>query len=99
MVVAGSIWAPGWAKLGMAVLTESFRWAAFGLTGATTNGEQAIRIHEAIVFIEGSGLDRALDAFGIEADAATIRRGFKQRISTHAGPLIWSHWLLMSQSS
>lgn len=62
----GSISISGWHNVGMAMLTESFRWAAFGMTGATTMGRHCVRINEAQHFLfEGTALDVALDIFGI----------------------------------
>ena len=98
VVSTGTIWALGWQRLGMAVIVDSLRWAAFGLTGASTNGEQAVRIRESITFIAGSGLDYALDQFGIEADPRVLRYSFKRWVQQREGPFIWSHWLLTSAS-
>ena len=98
VVSTGTIWAVGWQRLGMAVVTDAFRWAAFGLSGATTCASQSARVQDAICFIEGSGLDRVLDGFGIEADPTVIRYAFKRRLAVHEGPVIWSHWLLQSPS-
>lgn len=78
MVEGGSISALGWHKLGMAILAESFRWAAFGLLGATTMPRHVRRINEAQRFLlQGTALDVSLDLFGIEMTGDETRGIFQ----------------------
>lgn len=73
---ARTFWPLGWQQLGKALITESLRWAAVGLLEQTTTPRQARRVHEAVVFIEGTGLEVALETFGIEMDGSVIRHQF-----------------------
>ena len=87
LIQGGTIWAVGWQKLGMALITESFRWAAFGMTGATTSGSHVQRISEAQAFLlQGSSLDVALDFFGIEQTGDEIRGSFKRWLRRRQTP-------------
>ena len=73
-LLGGSISASGWHGLGMALLTESFRWAAFGMTGATTMAFHNARINEARQFLfQGTNLDVALGTFGMELLPEDVR--------------------------
>ena len=73
-----TFWAVGVQHLGLAVVTESLRWAAFGLTGATTAAHHIERIQEALCFLRGTGLECVLETFGIDLDAETLRGAFEE---------------------
>ena len=72
-----SMWSIGVQHLGMAIITESLRWAAFGCMGATTMPRHVQRIEGARQFDQGSGLELTLDLFGIEMTGDEVRGLFQ----------------------
>ena len=86
VLTSSTIWPVGWQTLGKAIITESLRWAAVGLLEQRTTARQATRVQEAVFFVEGSGLDYALETFGIEMDGAVIRHQFHVWLSKRTTP-------------
>ena len=88
VVVPGTVWHIGWQRLGVAVITDSLRWAAFGILGAETSPGQVQRIHEAMVFITGTGLDIAIDTFDLPFHADDLREAFHRWMKHHKTPYV-----------
>ena len=83
----GTVSAMGWQKLGFAIVTESFRWAAFGMTGADTMASHHERITSAQHFLfQGTGLEALLDVFGIEMTGDETRGLFEAWLRRHHDP-------------
>ena len=76
VLLSGTVWLLGWQHLGVAILTESLRWSAFGLLGATTTAEHVQRITEAQHFIDGRGLETAIEEFQLPFQADELRETF-----------------------
>ena len=81
-----TIWQVGAHRLGVAVLEESFKWAAFGLCGATTSRRHVLRVNEALSFIRGTALEVHLETFGIELQAEQLREAFDTWLNQQKRP-------------
>ena len=76
VVGPATIWHVGVHRLGVAILEESFRWAAVGMCGATTTRATAKRVQEAVLFLQGTALDVTLETFGLNYQADELRDAF-----------------------
>ena len=81
-----TFWQVGVYQLGIAVVTESLRWAAVGLLQESTTPRQAKRVEEAVVFIEGTGLDVWIDAFRLGLRADHVRDQFHAWLKQRTTP-------------
>ena len=81
-----TLWNVGAHQFGVAILEESFRWAAVGLCGATTTTRQVQRINAAISFINGTALDVTLETFGIDLNADRLREAFEAWVKQQTTP-------------
>ncbi len=81
-----TLWGVGAHQFGIAILEESFRWAAVGLCGATTTARQVKRINAAISFINGTALDIAIETFGMDLNAERLREEFEAWVKQQTTP-------------
>lgn len=73
-----SIYIAGWQSLGMAILAESFRWAAVGITHGTTSREGSQRVIETRQFVyQGTALEAMMDLFGLNFTGEEARGLFE----------------------
>ena len=87
VVVGGSVFIAGWQSLGMAILAESFRWAAVGITQGTTSRESSRRVVEARQFVyQGTALEAALDLFGLSFTGEEARGIFESWLRRRTTP-------------
>ena len=76
LVRAGTMYEVGLQEMGLQLIREHLREAAKGLVQATTPAYRAQMIQESILFVRGTGLNMAIETFGIEVDADTFRTTF-----------------------
>ena len=87
VVQAGSIYIAGWQSLGMAILAESFRWAAVGITHGETSREGSQRVVEAQQFVfQGTALEAMMDLFGLNFTGEEARGLFQGWLRRHQTP-------------
>ena len=86
LLCSGTVWPIGWQRLGIALLTESLRWSAFGLLGATTTVDHVERIQEALHFVNGRGLETAIEEFQLPFQADELRETFYTWVSHQRTP-------------
>ena len=63
-------------QLGVAILKQEFKSAAFALLCATTPGYRAQELADAVLFVRGSGLEHVIATYGLEVDPGTFREVF-----------------------
>ena len=63
-------------QVGVAILKQEFKSAAFALLCATTPGYRAQELTDAVTFVRGSGLEHVIATFGLEVDPGTFREVF-----------------------
>ena len=77
LLLAGTIpLSESYALLGEATLTEAFQLAAQALAFATTSAYRAKQLHEALLFVQGTGLEMTIRTYGLEVNADTLREEF-----------------------
>lgn len=81
-----TVWHLGWHALGIAVITDSLRWAAAGKTQATTASYHVQQIRESVLFLEGTALDASLELFGIPYQADALREAFETWLKSRQTP-------------
>ena len=86
VVGPSTVWHIGWHALGIAVITDSLRWAAAGKTHASTATYHVQRIEEAVLFLEGTALDVSLELFGISYHADAVRDAFNAWLKSRQTP-------------
>ena len=63
-------------QLGVAILKQEFKSAAFALLCATTPGYRAQELADAVTFVRGSGLEHVIATFGLDVNPGTFREVF-----------------------
>ena len=63
-------------KMGLAILKHELKSAAYLLFHAATPAYRAQELAEAMVFVQGSGLEHVIATFGLEIDPGRFRETF-----------------------
>lgn len=84
-VSMGTLNAVGCYQLGLAILNQSLRYAFLGLVGAETSRKYAQRVTQSVMFVQGSGLERCIETFGMPFDPDVVRDGFYAAIAARTG--------------
>ena len=69
-------------RMGLAILKHELKSAAYLLFHATTPAYRAQELSEAMVFVQGSGLEHVITTFGLEIDPGRFRETFFTWVSS-----------------
>ena len=62
--------------LGVNILSEALRDAFLVFTSANVNIYDYHAMRQSVLFVQGSGLDKVIQTFGLEYDPGTLREDF-----------------------
>lgn len=77
---ADTVYGIGLQELGEAILKDSFRLAAKAFLKAMTPRYEAEDIHQAVIFIQGSGLEWTIEQYQLPFDPDQLRGTFQWKL-------------------